>query len=241
MDIASIGFDAHKPFCDQRAYDLWIMVSKDLRANTIVLGGDFMDMINMSVKYGKNLHVSETFQNEIESGTSELSLLKAEFPNARKVYMFGNHEFRLEAFIARKCAEFWSVLELKKLLCAEPLGFEVIPFGPNQVIKIQNHLIQHEVCGVVTTVGQRAGCDVIYGHTHKLTSVPFTTLDGKEIWAYNGGWLGDRKSPAFNYVKGWHNWQLGFTLIVDGFAINVPIRAIGNKYFCRVEGKVYTN
>jgi hypothetical protein len=238
--ITGMLFDAHHPFVDQRAYDLAINVFVDLGLTHLVLGGDHRDMLNVG-KWGKNLQILDTFQDEIEKGTEDLSLLAATFKSAEKYYLFGNHEQRLESFIARKCSELWSVLDLNQLLCSSILGFNTIPFGPNQAIKLQGHLIQHEITGTATTVAQRSGESVFYGHTHKVGINPFTTLNGKEIFAYNCGWLGDINSPAFSYVKGWKNWQLAFGLIIDGFAFVIPILKRGNKYVCHAEGKTFSN
>jgi metallophosphoesterase superfamily enzyme len=241
MSISTVAFDVHRPYHNQRAWELFLQVSKDIKTEELIIGGDFLDMVNVA-RYTRKLELTETFQDEIEDGLSELALIKAEFPNTKKVYLFGNHEIRLEDYISKKCGEFAGYMDLKKLLCLGALGFEYVPYDPHQCYISQGWMVCHEVTGPITTAAANCGGNVIFGHNHRLASVCRTVKKNEQIYtAINGGWLGDKMSPAFHYIKGHQNWQLGFVVIIDGIAMTVPILEVNGKLQCRVEGKLYVN
>jgi hypothetical protein len=85
--------------------------------------------------------------------------------------------------------------------------------------------------------------NVVYGHIHRIEKAYVVGLDESEYVNFSCGWLGDkRKTDVFGYVKGHHQWQLGFALVyVDAKTGNfyhqiIHILEHGKTVSCFVNG-----
>lgn len=238
MDISVAFSDTHIPYHDKLSYSAMLDAFTDLNPNQILIGGDFLDCHNIG-RWGKNLNIEETLQEEIEAGIAELCLLRKKFPRSKVVYLFGNHEQRLEKYIMRKCGELWKMLELQRLLCLKEIGIDYIPYGPSQRYTVGTYTIKHAFTGAVSTAAQRAGCNLIFGHSHKLGESRFTSLNGAEYHAINSGHLCDISNQAFAYLENYHQWQQGFVVIEEnnGICTAKSISIKDHKFI--LNGKLY--
>jgi hypothetical protein len=248
MAIHKIGVlcDCHFPYIDRKAYNLAIGVLKKVGINELILNGDFADFYGLN-SHGENLNVRESFDNEIDSIVHELGELGRIFPDAKRIFICGNHEFRLERYITNEAKGFHNIVTIEKILFLKELGYEFIPYGPSQSYKVSTLNIRHEPVGggenfACATV-KKAGASVLFGHHHQIQEHQKVTIDGSYHRAISVGCLCDKNHPVMNYVKNFHQWQLGFAIITvindkTWFCQNIHIIP-GDKYRCQANGKIY--
>lgn len=239
MKVTAIIFDAHRPFHDHNAYSLMMSILQSLPISQIILGGDFADCYNINL-HGKNLNIEETLEEEVEDVISSLAEFNIIFPKAKKIFIVGNHEARLERYITNNCPELFGVTTIEKLFFLQQYKFTMIPYTPSQSYYVENIAVRHEPIGNGINCAQatisKSGESIIFGHTHRIQRTFSTTLGGKQIQAISGGWLGNKNHPAFSYVKNHHNWQMGFVLVyedrgeffIEQVFINDNYRALAN-------------
>jgi hypothetical protein len=140
------------------------------------------------------------------------------------------------------------LLTIPELFKLDEYGFEFIPYGPNQKVRVLNsHLYaRHEPIsgGVHTAHGSvvKAGKSLIFGHTHRIQESQVVSIDGDNYRGISSGWLGDidHEDGVFNYVKNHHQWAQGFSIVTvlnDGTWFNQLVHIINNK--CVVDGFIY--
>ena len=254
LKIAGLLYDPHHPFVDERAYKLCLGVFKDLGIDELVVGGDFADFFAV-MAHKKDPSIKIDFEEEVKVVNKELDKLDKLFPNIKKVFIEGNHEYRLFRYIRDKCPELFGLFDWQELLHFKPYrqkarkNWEVVPYGPYQKYSVLGSklIARHEpMAGGKYAAAQtvtKAGTSVIFGHTHQIQEHQIVMLDGQNHRGINAGWLGnkDKYPQVFNYVKNHHQWALAFTVVYvlpDGTFHAKVIHII--DYKCVVNGKLYT-
>lgn len=249
--IALVIPDCHIPYENKKNYELMLMVAeyieKEAGLDEIVILGDYADFYAVN-SHGKDPGVTETLQDEVHEVIERLKELKKVSKKAKRVFIQGNHEYRLERYIQNKCPDLYGVTTTDKILELDLLGYEYIPYGPNQGYNVMGSslIARHEPLsgglhcahGTVT----KAMKSVIFGHTHRIQESQVVSIDGEYHRGISSGWLGDEKHPVFNYVKNHHQWQQAFsvvTLLDDGTWFNQLVHIIDNK--CLYNGFVFYN
>lgn len=250
IKTALIVPDCHIPDEDKRAYDLMLKVALDLSLDEITLLGDYGDFYFVN-GHGKHPMLANTLVEEVTRILFRLDELDKLFPKVKKVFLEGNHEFRLERYIQNVAPGLFGVTETKNILKLDNRpNWKFIPYGPNQCHHVLNSYLRarHEPLGnSAKLTASRALCSLVYGHIHRIEESHAVGLDGTNHVAFSVGWLGDkRKDKVFGYVKNHHQWQLGFGIVrVDTntrlfYHQKVHILNIGRKYSCLVDGKFYS-
>lgn len=211
--------DTHVDDHDERAYQLCLKVFKDIQISELVILGDFADFYSV-MSHQKDAEMARyQLEKEVEAVNTKLDELDDLFPKAKKIYIQGNHEYRLERYISSRCPELFNLIK-----CEELFKFDArwnwlwIPYGPHQLYSIMGGKLhaRHEplASGVNHARGsiQKAGISHVYGHVHQRQECESVMLDGSRIRAYCPGWLGDQRKPSFQYVKNHHQWSLGFSV-----------------------------
>lgn len=227
-----------------------LSVAMSLKIDEIVILGDYADFYSVS-SHPKDPRIASNLMTEVEDVNIGLDELDRLFPSARKVFIEGNHEYRLERFLFDRCPALFGVTEVKTLFNLDQRPkWRFIPYGPNQLYRVANsHLYaRHEPLGSsAKATAAKALCSLIYGHIHRIEESHIVGLDGTNHVAMSCGWLGDkRKDEVFGYVKGHHQWQMGFGLayVEPGSGLfyhqKVHILEAKGKLSCCVNGKMYT-
>jgi len=222
-----IAGDAHIPFTDIRALELFHKFLKEWQPNALILNGDWIDCYEVS-QFSKAPIDKAEFVAEIESAKKELKKLRQILPNAEIKYIEGNHEMRLKKYLISKARELYKLFiggffdeENNKTLLEYLLGChkldidyhpvreELDKFSHNYIdfhgIKI-GHFDKVLKNGGYTARALRddLGSDIIQSHTHRIGSSYKTYLDrigfGLEI-----GCLCEK--PTYTEAP---DWQLGF-------------------------------
>jgi len=237
--------DCHIPYEDKDAYQLMLDVAKDVDPDEIVILGDYADFYNVS-SHGQSPEIMETLMDEISAVHVRLRELKKLFPKAKKVFIQGNHEFRLERYINNQCPALFGVTGTERILELGLYGFEYIPYGPNQKYNVLGSklIARHEPLAggkhVAQNTVEKAMKSVIFGHTHRIQEAQTVSIDGNNYRGISSGWLGDKNHSVMAYVKSHHQWALGFSVVTcleDGTWFNTLIHIIDGK--CIHDGFVY--
>jgi hypothetical protein len=213
--------------------------------------GDYADFYSVS-SHAKDPRVFGMLTDEVCDVLMGLDQLDQIFPGAKKVYIEGNHEYRLERYLTNQAPALFGTTSTQHVLELHdrPL-WNFIPYGPDQLTSVAGSCLfaRHEPLGNnAKLTATKALCSITYGHIHRIEESHIVGLDGSNHVAFSVGWLGDkRKDQVFNYVKGYWQWQMGFGIIyVDPksrmfYHNKIHILETNKKLSCFFNGKLFTN
>lgn len=216
LKLALIIPDCHIPFEDKKAYDLMVKVAIELQPDEIVILGDYADFYSV-MSHQKDPTVFSMLKEEIEAVNDRLDDLDFLFPKANKVFIEGNHEYRLERYLLSAAPALFGVTETKTLLNLNRRPrWKFREYGPNQSHQVLSSYLtaRHEpLASSAKATASKALCSLVYGHIHRIEESHLVGLHGDNHVCFSVGWLGDkRKDKVFGYTKGHAQWQLGFGL-----------------------------
>lgn len=246
MKLALLIPDTHRPFHDKKAYALMMNVAASLSVDEVVILGDYGDFYNVS-SHKKDPRIFQLLTEEVESVLDGLDEIDKTFTGAKKIFIEGNHEYRLERYLVDNAPALFGITDTEHLLKLHSRpGWTFKPYSPHQAHRVLgSHLTaRHEPPGSnAKLAATKALCSVTYGHIHRIEESHIVGLDGRNYVAFSCGWLGDKhKDRVFGYVKGHWQWQLGFGLVwVDPatrYFYHQKIHIMDN-HTCVVNGKKY--
>ncbi len=255
MESVLVIPDCHRPWHHVKAYSLMLEVAKAMPGggpDHILLLGDYGDIYNLSAHGPRDPGVLVAMVGEIESVNAGLDELDALFPRAKKKYIEGNHEWRLERYIQNRAPELFGIVTWQDLLKMHqrPL-WTFIPWTPHQITHVgpegSKLAARHRpLASTMKGSAQKALCSMVFGDNHRIEETHFTGIRGDAHVCFSVGWLGDkRKDQIFGFVQGMHQWQLGFGVVhVDpktGFFYHQKIHILenGKEISCFFNGKRY--
>lgn len=239
--------DCHIPYHDIKAYRLMINCAKSTQIDEIYILGDYADFYAVT-SHPKDPSVPSILQDEIKSVNEKLDELDQLFPDAKKFFIQGNHEWRLERYLQAQAPALFGVTSTELILNIDKRPrWTFVPYSPNQSIKIAGSYLtaRHEpLSSSAKATASKALCSLVYGHIHRIEESHIVGLDGKNHVCFSVGWLGDkRKDQIYGYVKGHHQWQMGFGhVLVDEKSrmfFHQKIHIMEN-YKCVFNGKLFT-
>jgi UDP-2,3-diacylglucosamine pyrophosphatase LpxH len=249
LGLALIIPDCHFPFANIKAYDLMIRAALEMPIDEIVILGDYADFYSVT-SHRKDPSVFNMLKDEVNTVNDRLDDLDFLFPKANKVFIEGNHEYRLERYLLDHAPALFGVTETKTLLNINRRPrWKFVPYGPNQMHSVlHSYLIaRHEPLGpnARSSVG-RAMCNIVHGHTHRAEMAYAIGLKGEQYVCYSPGWLGDvRQDKIFGYTVNKAQWTTGFGLVhVDTktrlfYSQNINIVEYKKKLSCVINGQVF--
>ena len=250
-----IAGDFHIPFHNSKAYKLFLQITTSIyeskQLEGIILNGDISDFYFCN-QHGKDPALGAHLKDERRESQKILKDISTRFLSVDKTFITGNHCTRLMRFFQSKAPDLYGIMDLNEFLGLELFGYKEVPHTPDQAYQIPGTdiVVRHEgisngVNATRATV-QKAVSSVIFSHTHRIALSNINTLGGRELTGINIGCLCDFKNPQapFQYVKGHHQWQLGFavvTVLDNGtwFYDIVHIREKGKKLYCKFDSNVY--
>lgn len=195
-----------------------LKVASSIDIGEVYLLGDYADFYCVHQHGAKDPRVGQILEKEVSAVIKRLDELDLMFPKAKKYYIIGNHEHRLERFILNNASQLFGYIDLIDVLeIRSRPGWNHVPYSPNQKISISGSKLyaRHEPLGSsAQACARKSMCSLVYGHIHRIEEGHITGLDGKSHVVWSPGWLGDvRKDKVFGYVKNTANWQLGFGIV----------------------------
>lgn len=234
--------DVHSPFEDIHAWQLVLKVARVLKPNIIITCGDLIDNYQVSA-HRKDPRRKLRLEDEIESAFQRLLDLDA-LGAKRKIFIAGNHEYRLERYLMDRAPELLEFVKIEELLHLRGYGWEYVPY--KDFIKVGKVLFTHDLGFAGKYVAQRALIDaqhsVVIGHAHRFTGCVEGDARGKRKVAHCFGWLGDAKKADYMHrLKANREWALGFGIgyLHTNGSIYFDAIPILSDYSCVFNGKRY--
>lgn len=206
--------DLHFPYQHNEAITLALKYGKERGANCILINGDLIDFHQQS-RFEKDPRARSTKQ-EFEAVRQFCKSLRDNFPKARIIFKYGNHDERWEKWLYVKAPEIFDVEEfqLEFLLKLTELNIEVVK--EKRLIRIGklNVLHGHELQGSGGVNPARATFlktidNVLIGHVHRSSQHTEPTMSGNVIVTTSQGCLCGLY-PMFARIN---KWNLGFSFV----------------------------
>lgn len=237
--------DPHIPFHDRRAWALNLRVIKEVRPDICIILGDFGDFYSIS-SHQRNPKLRKLLlQDEVAAVNRELDKLDALLPEGCKKYFIqGNHEQRLDRYIAERAPELFGMIETAQLFKLKERGWSYTPYRMD--IKIGKLYVTHDTgkagANAHRSAEQAFGDNAIIGHTHRMALEVRGKASGMPHVCGMFGWLGDIKAAEYMHlINARRDWTLGFGtghMNVNG-TVFLQAHPIIN-YTTVVDGKLYT-
>jgi len=236
--------DVHIPYHNKRAFNLMLKVATDFKPDITVVLGDFGDFYSVS-RFTKDPSRKNNLKWEIQEVNKELDKLD-KLNSSLKIFVEGNHEFRLNRYINEKVPELDGMLNVQQAFKLKERSWVHIPY--RQDYKLGKVYLTHDVNQAgrysIFRVLDTYMHSVITGHTHRLSYIVESDGVGNPILSATFGWLGDvskidyvhRITAVKNYVLG---FGIGYVDPTTGVLYATPIPIIRNK--CVLNGKIYQN
>ena len=226
-----------------------LKIASDFDPTDIISGSDGVDFYAVS-KFDKDPAVLKGggLQKEIDIWKRMQREWVSAAPNAKRHYIPGNHENRLETYLWRHPEMYdLEVLKLKNLLGLSDVGIgdpvEEVSFGEEKKLVIKHGEVVRKG-SAMSAKGELEkefhSVSIMTGHTHRGGSY-FATGRNGVVFAHECFCL---CSLNPNYMKN-PNWQQGFsiaTVTKDTISIeSIPIFTARGKKIARWRGKEYTS
>ena len=216
---------------------------RDFQPDTFVLNGDIVDMTALSM-FRLTLEQRGSLETQREILRYYLDSWRHTLPDARIIYVMGNHEQRLHNYIDQNAAELAFLktdeLSFEGFADLHRYGIELVrPWGAG--FDWHGVLITHGVLyndNAAKSNLLKEGTSGISGHSHRLGTYYRTNRSGAHMWV-QGGCLcrvdGDKPPPN---RPGVDDWQQGFVVGYWDHIWNLYPVSITNHHFL-FEGKAY--
>lgn len=244
---AGIITDAHIPYEHKKRYSAMMNCFADSGLDGLYIIGDFADIYGLQMHGPRNPGVIEKFQDEVNAVNARLDEIDKTFPNAKKVYIEGNHETRFERYLHQYAAPLFGLVEIQTLFkMHERPGWTWVPYGPRQLTTVLDsklHIKHEPTTASITQMAKEHGDNLTFGHIHRILEVYHRSISGKQHVSFCSGWMGDfRYDKIFGYVKGHNKWQNGFTMVeveAQSKLFHHQTVALLDNDSCAYNGKLY--
>lgn len=238
--------DLHWPYEDRRYWRLLMEVLEAWQPEILVLLGDAIDAPELSF-HERTKNTPSKFRDSIAYARERLDEIDEILPDARKIYLEGNHEKRFERYVETRAAALSGLdhLSIPEQLRLQERGWEWSPY--RSYVKVGKLYLSHDLefagKNAVRQNLDSAQRNIITGHTHRFGMVVEGDITGESHASAMFGWGGDTKKVDYKHVlKAKRDWPLGFGIArMDdkGFVYITPVPVI--KYRCVVEGVLYSS
>lgn len=180
--------DIHYPYHDEKAIQAALDFLKGHEVNTIVLNGDILDFYDVS-SFDKDPSRINSLQTEINLAKGLFKRLRKIKPDARIIFVKGNHCQRLERYLM-KHPELYSLdaLKLTNLLQLDKFDIEYSDkgFKLGSLKIIHGDIVRKFSCYTAKAEVERHDCSGCSGHTHRLGVYYQRTPERSLAWAESG-------------------------------------------------------
>lgn len=251
--------DTQSPYEDPQCVALAIKFIQDYKPDTLIMNGDMLDLASCSKFVRSRYAGPQTVKDEIEWATNSViePLCKAA-PKAEKIWIEGNHEYRLTRYIIAMAPSLEGLVEASPVFQCERLGIKYIKSkAGNGIYKLTPMLtIMHgDRYGVNPAKSQYTawGSSLVMGHAHKESTYRWKHGCGTDHVAMASGCLckdpdwRDIENYTRGFIAGWYDDENGefgldhIRIVCSDFSDEGSTRKIlsphGNYYAKRVGSK----
>lgn len=234
--------DVHAPYHDKQAWKLLLKVGRAFKPDGIVQLGDLGDFYKVSA-HSKDPARAMRFDDECAITKwcrEDLDKLEPKY----KKFIKGNHEHRLERYVADKAPELHSFVNVDEALKLRENGWEITEY--RDYTNVGKLSLTHDTGqgGKYTAAlaAETFQASVAIGHHHAMQYFVTGDAKGHRKLGVSFGWLGDADAADYMHrIKARQLWSLGFGIAYrdtrTDLVHTVPVPIL--NYGCVVEGKVY--
>jgi len=219
---------------------LALRAAKAIGVRRVALLGDFADCLSVS-SHPKPPDRKLDLALELDAVDAALAEIEA-VCDTERIYVAGNHENRLERYLAEKAPELFNTISIPERLRLKERGWKWVPYKDH--IKIGKLFLTHD-CGKAGPNAHRDAMNafqgnVVIGHTHRLGYAVEGNAKGKPHVGVMLGWLGDVKAVDYMFrIRAARDWAHGFGIMYEepnGHVHIQPVPIVNGR--CVVEGKL---
>ena len=189
-----IAGDLHIPFQDTPTLECVERFWNDLKPNLEILGGDLADFYAIS-PFDTNPSRAFSLQDELDTVRGWLEKRANKNPNAKRVFLEGNHEDRLRRWLWRHGSDMSSLraLTVEELLGLKELNYQHLTY--RSVVDLLGCRIEHGYRAsrsaampqnVAQLMARATNSSGICHHTHRVNAVHWTDSRGSHSYRENG-------------------------------------------------------
>lgn len=205
--------DTHAPNHDARAVKIALEIVKDFKPDEFVFLGDYQDMYCVS-QYTKSPEANfNLLSEELKSGKELIREIEAAALAKSYVYLSGNHENRVDRYIATYGPKLGGLYSTREIL-GLPKHYKYYPYSQKGHYRCGDWVITHgSLCNkhVAASMLAKYGCNILFGHTHRIQEYWTANFHGDQIRAITCGWLGNKEKAA-EYITNVADWSHGFAI-----------------------------
>lgn len=213
--------DIHFPYQDNKALNAALGFMEYNEVDEIILNGDILDFYDVS-SFDKDPERINSLQQELYLADKFFKKLRALKPNAKIIFIKGNHEYRLERYL-KKHPELYSLEALK---LPNLLGLSKYDIGYiDKHYKLGSLKITHgSIVRKFSSYSAHAeldknDCSGISGHVHRL-GVCYRQTPTRYLAWFESGCLCDI-NPEYVDSPDWHQGFLYGSIEKDSFAVDI--------------------
>ena len=185
-----------------------LTVIKQLKPHAVLCGGDALD----GTQIGRHdptrgWHQPVTLKEQLTCMSESMTAIKKAAKGAVTMMTMGNHDARLSRYLAMHAPAVEDLIgtKLEDYIPSWPLSWTVEING--DTILRHRHL-----GGMLHLQAQKAGCNFVHGHLHKLGCMVTPQYHGFK-YSIDAGSLADPKSDAFDYAEDGVPFVQGFAVL----------------------------
>lgn len=219
-----------------------LKVATEWKPDVVVVLGDFGDFYSVSAhsKDPNRVRHLRSENNAINRRLDQVDALGA----TEKYFIAGNHEDRLERYLADKAPELFGLISVPELFRLKARGWHYTPY--KESLKLGHVNFTHD-CGNAGAYAHFKALDtfqsnVVIGHVHRLAITYVGNAQGKTHVGANFGWLGDvARVDYMHRVQALRAWHLGFGVGYQEPNGTTHLQAVPLvNYKCVLDGQLYS-
>jgi UDP-2,3-diacylglucosamine pyrophosphatase LpxH len=204
VEMAVFISDVHIPYHDRKALTVTNKFLDLYQPEKIILGGDIMDMYNVS-RFDKNPMRSFDLQWEFDEAKKVVEDIRKRNPKARIIMLPGNHEDRLQKYLWKNP----EICGMRALGVPYQLGLKEMGIEWKKEFTHKGVLFTHGDFATKYTANKNLevhGMNGVSGHKHTQQTIVRTNRHGKATWLSVGHLADVSKAEYVNNP----DWQQGF-------------------------------
>ena len=227
-------YDLHAPYHDPEALSTALAFVRSVRPAGVVVGGDWADFYQCS-KFVSDPGRQLELQPDLDTCYAALRELRRAAPNAKIVYLRGNHEHRLQKYLFSKAPELSKLraLTVPDLLRLKELDIEWIECGFRRIGGLfwkHGNIVRNRAGYSAYAELEKTGVSGVSGHTHRLAQVYRTTEAGRFTWVEAGCLCGMSPEYAEGQTMDWLHGIVYAELEQGGDAFSVhPVPIVNGR------------
>jgi hypothetical protein len=220
----------------KRSWNLLLKICREVEFDWLVVGGDFGDFgsVSMHPKRLPDRLKADGLIDDFDACNAAREELESTQKFKRKIFIMGNHEDRVDRYLAAH-PELIGMFSVAEKLALKENSWEVVPY--RREIKVGKVWFTHDLGNAGENAHamalKKAGANIVINHVHRVGYTVKGNIAGKPHIGASFGWLGDISQIDYmSQASVKYEWALGFGVALedtDGTTFLEPCPIVNNK------------